>query len=367
MRLDTLYQEIILDHYKQPRGKGLRDPFDVEVHHVNPTCGDEITLRVSIKGHDVDAVVDDVSYESQGCSISQASASVLFESVVGNTVAEALRKQEEFLLLMQSRGEGESDEETLGDAVAFAGVSEVPSAREVRPAGVDGVPGRRPRRPWLPTRRSTADVRDCHRPGARRRREEAMRDVVDPELGINVVDLGLVYGVHVDDANIATLDMTLTSARRARSPTSSRTRPARPSTASSATSGSTGSGCRPGARTRSPTTAGSSCAPSASTSDPPPSHPRHCRDGRFPWPVTTIAAVTRGVGGGGAPGTLDRAPAAAMESMGVPGAASGGRPESAAERAPEAARGTAPAPLPRRSSSSLVSTRSSSNSMVPPS
>ena len=97
--------------------------------------------------------------------------------------------------------------------------------------------------------------------------EEAMRDVVDPELGINVVDLGLVYGVHVDDDNVGTLDMTLTSAACPltdviEDQTNSRTgRPGqgRP--------GSTGSGCRRGARTRSPTTAASSCAPSASTSD----------------------------------------------------------------------------------------------------
>ena len=71
MDLESLYQEIILDHYKHPRGKGLRDPFQVEVHHVNPTCGDEVTLRV----HVADGVVSDVSYDAVGCSISQASAS----------------------------------------------------------------------------------------------------------------------------------------------------------------------------------------------------------------------------------------------------------------------------------------------------
>ena len=68
--LDSLYQEIILDHYKNPHHKGLREPFEAEVHHVNPTCGDEITLRV----HLADGVVQDVSYDSVGCSISQASS-----------------------------------------------------------------------------------------------------------------------------------------------------------------------------------------------------------------------------------------------------------------------------------------------------
>ncbi|BAJ31341.1 MULTISPECIES: Fe-S cluster assembly sulfur transfer protein SufU [Kitasatospora] len=122
MKLDSMYQEIILDHYRNPHGKGLRDG-DAEVHHVNPTCGDEITLRVKLDG----AVVADVSYESQGCSISQASASVLNDLVVGKPVGEAQRVQEAFLELMQSKGQGEGDEDLLEDAVAFAGVSKYPA------------------------------------------------------------------------------------------------------------------------------------------------------------------------------------------------------------------------------------------------
>ena len=70
-QLESLYQEIILDHYRTPHHKGLREPFEAEVHHLNPTCGDEITLRVHLDGD----VVADVSYDGQGCSISQASAS----------------------------------------------------------------------------------------------------------------------------------------------------------------------------------------------------------------------------------------------------------------------------------------------------
>ncbi len=122
MKLDSMYQEIILDHYRNPHGKGLRDG-DAEVHHVNPTCGDEITLRVRLDG----PVVVDISYESQGCSISQASASVLNDLVVGRTVGEAQVIQEAFLELMQSKGQGEGDEEVLEDAVAFAGVSKYPA------------------------------------------------------------------------------------------------------------------------------------------------------------------------------------------------------------------------------------------------
>jgi nitrogen fixation NifU-like protein len=127
MRMDTLYQEIILDHYKHPHGRGLRDPFEAEVHHVNPTCGDEITLRVHLGGNDVDAKVEDVSYDGQGCSISQASASVLYELLVGKTVGEALEVSDEFRALMQGRGQVEPDEDVLEDAVAFAGVAKYPA------------------------------------------------------------------------------------------------------------------------------------------------------------------------------------------------------------------------------------------------
>ena len=123
MSLESMYQEIILEHYKSPQGKGLRDDFVAEVHHVNPTCGDEITLRVH---RTVDGSVD-ISYDNQGCSISQASASVMFELVQGKSVSEAFAIEAEFLELMQSKGQGIGNEETLGDAVAFGGVSQFPA------------------------------------------------------------------------------------------------------------------------------------------------------------------------------------------------------------------------------------------------
>jgi nitrogen fixation protein NifU and related proteins len=122
-QLDSLYQEIILDHYKNPRHGGLRDPFEAEVHHVNPTCGDEVTLRV----HLADGMVEDVSYDAVGCSISQASASVLTELVIGKKIDDALAIHQDFLTLMQGRGEVEPDEEVLEDAVAFAGVAKFPA------------------------------------------------------------------------------------------------------------------------------------------------------------------------------------------------------------------------------------------------
>ncbi|MDZ5620298.1 Fe-S cluster assembly sulfur transfer protein SufU [Nocardioides bizhenqiangii] len=121
--LDVLYQEIILDHYKNPHGKGLREPHEAEVHHVNPTCGDEVTLRV----HLTDGVVEDVSYDALGCSISQASASVLYDLVVGKSVNDAMAVHEEFLTLMQGKGEVEPDEDVLEDGIAFAGVAKFPA------------------------------------------------------------------------------------------------------------------------------------------------------------------------------------------------------------------------------------------------
>jgi nitrogen fixation NifU-like protein len=121
--LDALYQEIILDHYKHPHHQGLREPFEAEVHHVNPTCGDEVTLRVHLN----DGLVGDVSYDALGCSISQASASVLTDLVIGKPVDDAMRIHDEFLTLMQGKGQVEPDEEVLEDGIAFAGVAKFPA------------------------------------------------------------------------------------------------------------------------------------------------------------------------------------------------------------------------------------------------
>jgi nitrogen fixation protein NifU and related proteins len=120
---DSLYQEIILDHYKHPHGRGLREPYEAEAHHVNPTCGDEVTLRV----HVADGRVADVSYDGAGCSISQAAASVLYELVNGRPVEEAMARHEAFVTMMSGRGQVEPDEDVLADGVAFAGVARYPA------------------------------------------------------------------------------------------------------------------------------------------------------------------------------------------------------------------------------------------------
>lgn len=123
MNVDELYQTIILDHYREKHHSGLRDPFDAEVHHVNPSCGDELTLRV----HLTDGTVGDVSYEAEGCSISQASTSIMTDLVIGTSPEHTLELHDEFLEVMQSKGELTPDEDRFEDAIAFAGVAKFPA------------------------------------------------------------------------------------------------------------------------------------------------------------------------------------------------------------------------------------------------
>ena len=120
--LAGLYQELILEHAKRRAGEGLIEPFDAERFLRNPTCGDEVRLRVRV----VDGRVDALGWEGQGCSISQAAASVLAEEATGLTVAEARERIEALRELLRSRGAVEPDEQLLGDAVAFAGVARFP-------------------------------------------------------------------------------------------------------------------------------------------------------------------------------------------------------------------------------------------------
>src|ERR1700749_3875441 len=127
MQLESMYQDIILDHYRHPHNKGLRGPYEAEVHHVNPLCGDEVTLRVTLKAVGGEPAAADVSYDSLGCSISQASASVMTDLVMGKSVDDAMVISQGFLELMQSKGAAEPDEDLLEDAVAFTGVSKYPA------------------------------------------------------------------------------------------------------------------------------------------------------------------------------------------------------------------------------------------------
>ena len=125
MNLESMYQEVILDHYKNPQHAGLREPYEAEVHHVNPSCGDELTLRVHLS--EDGSTVEDVSYDAEGCSISQASTSVMAEEIIGLPVAEAMEKLAAFDEMITSRGTVEGDAEMIGDGVAFAGVAKFPA------------------------------------------------------------------------------------------------------------------------------------------------------------------------------------------------------------------------------------------------
>ena len=120
-----MYQDVILDHYKHPHHRGLREPFGAEVFHVNPICGDEVTLRVALS--DDGASIEDISYDGQGCSISQASTSVLTDQVIGQSVPEALKTIDAFTEMVSSRGNVQGDEDVIGDGVAFAGVAKYPA------------------------------------------------------------------------------------------------------------------------------------------------------------------------------------------------------------------------------------------------
>ena len=123
MSVEQLYQDIIIDHYREKHHSGLRAPFGAEVHHVNPSCGDEVTLRVSMDGD----TIGDVSYDAGGCSISQASTSVMCDLVIGRDVADSIALFDEFRDMMESQGRIEPDEDRLEDGIAFAGVAQFPA------------------------------------------------------------------------------------------------------------------------------------------------------------------------------------------------------------------------------------------------
>ena len=123
MNVEEMYQDIILDHYRAKHHSGLREPYGAEVHHVNPSCGDELTLRVALDGDRI----GDVSYAGEGCSISQASSSVMTDLVIGRSVDEAMGTFSVFKDMMESQGRIEPDEDVLEDAIAFAGVSQFPA------------------------------------------------------------------------------------------------------------------------------------------------------------------------------------------------------------------------------------------------
>ncbi len=126
-QLDQLYQQIILDHARERHGRGLTEPTpghrNGESHQMNPVCGDEITLRACVN----EGMITALTWEGDGCAISQASASILADLAPGLSRDDLLVRVDAFRELMRSRGKGEPDEELLGDAAALSGVSKFPA------------------------------------------------------------------------------------------------------------------------------------------------------------------------------------------------------------------------------------------------
>jgi nitrogen fixation NifU-like protein len=123
MELDSLYQEVILDHYKHPLNKGLSEEYDVQVHHINPSCGDEITFNLSTES----GIIKSITWDGVGCSISKASVSIVSDLLLNKTLEQAGSITEVFIELMHSKGTKEGDPLVLEDAVALAGVSKFPA------------------------------------------------------------------------------------------------------------------------------------------------------------------------------------------------------------------------------------------------
>ena len=118
--LDELYKEVILDHYRAPRNKGRLDPHDVSLERNNPLCGDEIELFVKFDGD----TIEGIAFEGKGCSISQASASMMTEKVQGLSAKDATSVTESIKAMMA--GEAEGDQKQLGDLVSLKGVVKYP-------------------------------------------------------------------------------------------------------------------------------------------------------------------------------------------------------------------------------------------------
>ena len=119
--LEQLYRSVIMDHYKNPRNKGQIDDGTLTVDLNNPTCGDSIRLTMNVK----DDIIEDAKFDGEGCSISMSSASMMTETVKGQTVERALEMSQQFSNMML--GEDYEITEDMGDIEALSGVSQFPA------------------------------------------------------------------------------------------------------------------------------------------------------------------------------------------------------------------------------------------------
>jgi nitrogen fixation protein NifU and related proteins len=120
LSLEELYKEVILDHYRTPRNKGRLDPHDVALERNNPLCGDEIELFLRFDGD----TLEGIAFDGKGCSISQASASMMTEKVKGLSTKDASSLAQSIKKMMAGEAEGDADE--IGDLVSLKGVVKYP-------------------------------------------------------------------------------------------------------------------------------------------------------------------------------------------------------------------------------------------------
>ncbi|RVU55236.1 Fe-S cluster assembly sulfur transfer protein SufU [Anaerosphaera multitolerans] len=123
MDLNEIYTELILEQSRNKRNKReLKNPTHVELGH-NPSCGDEITLQLRI----VNDIIEDISYTGHGCAISQASTSIMIDTVKGLKVKDALNLSNKFIAMVKNEIEDEADLEDLGDAIVFESIKNLPA------------------------------------------------------------------------------------------------------------------------------------------------------------------------------------------------------------------------------------------------
>ncbi|MCM3705522.1 MULTISPECIES: Fe-S cluster assembly sulfur transfer protein SufU [Cytobacillus] len=120
--LDTLYRQVIMDHYKNPRNKGVLEDDSLTINMNNPTCGDRIQLTLKLE----DGIVADAKFEGEGCSISMSSASMMTQAIKGKNIEEALKLSKVFSDMMLGK-EYDEDDLDLGDIEALQGVSQFPA------------------------------------------------------------------------------------------------------------------------------------------------------------------------------------------------------------------------------------------------
>ena len=192
--VDDLYQEIILDHSKRPRNCHPMEDANRHAEGYNPLCGDKLELYVKVE----DGIVKDVSFVGSGCAISTASASLMTESLKGKTREEAIKLLDKFHDLLTTDSPVTKD---LGKLVVFCGVRDYPA--RVKCATLA----------WhtLKSALNNADETRDYRMTLNDKVVAALKRVYDPEMPVNIYDLGLIYGLEVDAAGLVSIRMTLTA------------------------------------------------------------------------------------------------------------------------------------------------------------